>query len=159
MPAGADKDRLTKSLDFYGKAGEKNGVTVAFSANVQQGQAKLGPDGFSVTVTLNDEFYKFGSGWESEGVVRADVLASTLAHEGSHGIDARAVRHDPRNKAEALTTERRAYRVTSKVHETLGSRAIPKVWDPKWPAASAERLRAEVIEEAAQNSASGWDAQ
>jgi hypothetical protein len=55
MADGADKQRLGKVLDAYGQAGEKNGVNVSFSKDVQYGQAVREADG-SISVTFNTDF-------------------------------------------------------------------------------------------------------
>ncbi|MGH8178549.1 MAG: RHS repeat-associated core domain-containing protein, partial [Steroidobacter sp.] len=154
MADGADKTRLGKVLSAYGDAGQKNGINVGFSKNVQFGQAERQGDG-TISVTFTKDFSQIGTGWP--GVVTKDVQASSLAHEGSHALDSRASGHDPRNKQEALVTERQAYRMTSKVHEALNSVALPKVWDPSWSANEAESRRNAAIEANAQNSASVWD--
>lgn len=152
MSPGPDKDRVGKILDFYATPG----VTIVFSPKVVHGNTQLDSKDGHVTVTLGDPFDRMGTGWP--GAVIADVQASTLMHEGSHGLDARATGHNPRNHDEAMATERAAYRVQSKLHQAFGTKDLAGTWDPAWLAkpATLEATRTAAIEKAAANSASGW---
>jgi len=153
LDAGAAKDRLGKVLAFYGREGEKNGVNISFSADVTLGQTQLEANG-SVSIKLTTDFAVAGRGWEGATII--DTQAGTLAHEGSHGLDLTQAGHNPRNRAEALVTERRAYSLESSLYQVFGSNAISGVWKTTWPAANVEANRSAAIEKAAKNSASGW---
>lgn len=151
--SGKDKERLAAVLAFYGKPGEKNGVNVNFSPDVDMGQTVMNKDG-TITITFMSQFSKMGTGWAP--AKNADVQASAVAHEGSHGIDDRAVGHGPRNHDEAMATERTAYELQSEMHEAFGTKDISGTWDPAWSRSQVKDLRAKGIENAALNSASAW---
>jgi RHS repeat-associated protein len=78
MKPGAAHDKLEKVLALYGKAGEKNGVNVSFSPKTDVASAKMEKDG-SISVSINSDFAKFGTGYASP----RDVRAAPLVHEGA----------------------------------------------------------------------------
>jgi hypothetical protein len=74
-------------------------------------------------------------------------------HEGTHGRDDAAQGHDPQSRAEALTTERNAYRNEGYVYDLLGA---PSYVNPSLTAPGANRDQ--TVEKLANDSAdaSGW---
>ena len=78
---------------------------------------------------------------------------AVLVHEGTHGRDDLAQGHDPQSRAEALRTERNAYRNEGYVYDMLG---VPSYVNPSLTAPGANRDQ--TIERLANDSAdaSGW---
>jgi hypothetical protein len=151
MKPGDTKDKLGKVLSLFGHAGDKNGTNVSFSDKTDVASAKMEKDG-SVSVSINSDYSKFGTGYESP----QDVRASSLVHEGQHGVDERALGRNPGNRAEVKATERNAYNLESRFQQTMGTKSFHGLWDPGWPAGEAESKRASAVEEYAEYSTQAW---
>ncbi len=151
MKPGQAKDKLGQVLSFYGKAGEKNGVNVGFSSSTQVGSAKMEKDG-TVSVSLNTSFSRFGRGYDAQ----RDVGAAVLVHEGQHGVDARANGGNPMNRAQEKATERNASNTESFFQRAAGTKSFHGLWNPAWPAASAEAQRQAGVERNAELSTQAW---
>jgi len=80
-----EKSALEKAINFYGKEGEKNGVTVKFGDLSKEG---------AVAVTSSRSFFRFFKRtditFDTKAMDRqlgAVDDAGTAAHEGAHGVD------------------------------------------------------------------------
>lgn len=151
MKPGATHDKLEKALNLFGKAGEKNGVNVSFSEETDVASAMMEKDG-SISISINPEFSKFGTGYESP----QDVRAAPLVHEGQHGVDAKARGRNPQNRNESKATERSAYDLEPRFQEAVGTKSFHGLWDPSWPADKAEALRKSAVEKYAERSTQAW---
>ena len=151
-------------LGFLGKPGEANGVAVTF------GKLDTGTPAQTTTQTTTDLLgtkhttteVKFDLQQLNPAVRLTsghplqpldNDTGAVLVHEGTHGRDDRAQGHDPQSKAEALTTERNAYRNEAYVYDLLG---VPSYVNPQLTAPGANRDQA--IEKLANASvdSEGW---
>jgi RHS repeat-associated protein len=143
---------IGKVLSFYGAAGEKNGVNVSFGTlkGGAEGQASMGANG-----QINIKFDLGAISKASVGSMPGTSIterAGTEIHEGTHGVDERAMGHNPENRHEELGTERNAYRTESYVYQGLGVGTPSGLWSPSWSAGTAEQNRNAAIEDGAQRS-------
>jgi RHS repeat-associated protein len=133
---GADSKEgkaIQKVIDFYGKAGDKNGVNVSF-ASMKQGQlgsAELGKDGHSVNIKFDlGQINSAGRGTsEGAGMFSFGLRAGVEIHEGTHGVDERAWGHNPTTDREEDRTEHNAYRNESYTFQGLQFSGTP-LWHP-----------------------------
>jgi RHS repeat-associated protein len=144
---------LQKVVNFYGKAGDANGVVVQF------GNTTTGASGGTIsskvynsnitTITLNNRTF---AGLSTLQAAELEI------HEGTHGIDGVARGGvQPTDKAEKLADERNAYRTQSYVPQGLG--VVDGgwgLWDPAWPAGKAEGNRNRAVDSYAQKSTAIW---
>lgn len=147
---------LSGVVNFYGKEGEKNGVTVAFGGNSGLASTKLdGQSPGSVTVSLGNGFSKY----YTKGYAGADAAgeqSGILMHEGQHGIDERAMGHNPGTAAEERATEHNAWSVQSYVSKGLGDTSVRGLWSPSWPAGSAEGMRQSAVNRQTDETVQYW---
>jgi RHS repeat-associated protein len=152
---GADSkggQAIGKVLSFYGAAGEKNGVNVSFGTlkGGAEGQASMGANG-----QINIKFDLGAISKASVGSTPGTSIterAGTEIHEGTHGVDERAMGRNPENRHEELNTERHAYGTESYVYQGLGVGTPSGLWSPSWSPANAEQNRNAAIEDGAQRS-------
>ena len=74
--SGNQRSAVTNSVDVYGAEHENNGVVIAVGDPTQNGQGLAGIEDGSVIVAIRPDQFS------------ADTLFMTLAHEGSHVLDA-----------------------------------------------------------------------
>jgi RHS repeat-associated protein len=138
-------------LKFYGAAGEKNGVNVSFgNLNGPTGTASRGADG-----QINLKFDLGAISASAKGSMPGTSIterAGTEIHEGTHGIDERAMGHNPENRHEEMGTERNAYRTESYVYQGLGVNTPSGLWSESWSAGTAEQNRNAGVEAGAKAS-------
>ncbi|MBV9068120.1 MAG: hypothetical protein JO093_12215 [Acidobacteria bacterium] len=132
---------LNQVVDFYGKAGDKNGVAVAVG-NLGAGQAMTtGTSGIgpfkTTTVTVDKNFLAS----KSDSFVR---LANGFAHEGDHGIHQRASGMAS-TRSDIKFLEVSAYRTQGYIYSALkiddhdfGIWTTTNGWDPAAINAAAE---------------------
>jgi RHS repeat-associated protein len=163
-PKSEQAKQLQSVLKFLGKPGEANGVAVTF------GKLDTGTPAQTTTQTTRD---LLGTNHTTTEIkfdlqqLNPDVrltsghplqpldndTGAVLVHEGTHGRDDLAQGHDPQSRAEALRTERNAYRNEGYVYDMLG---VPSYVNPSLTAPGANRDQ--TIERLANDSAdaSGW---
>jgi len=148
---------VSKALAFYGKAGEKNGVTINFSDTISAlGQTSMDSKTGAVTVTFGSDFSKY----YTTGYPGADARgeqAGMLAHEGQHGIDARARGRDPINPQEDRAAEHNGWEVQSYVSKGLNDKSVRGLWNPSWPASAADRLREQAVNQRTDEDVKYWE--
>jgi len=163
-PKSDQAKQLKSVLQFLGKPGQANGVAVTF------GKLDTGTPAQSSTQTTTDllgkshttteikfDLQQLNSGVRLTSGHPLEPLGNdtgaVLVHEGTHGRDDVAQGHDPQSRAEAMTTERNAYRNEGYVYDLLG---VPSYVNPSLTAPGANRDA--VIERLANASAdaSGW---
>src|SRR5690606_30009062 len=109
----------------------------------------------TIRITLNSRFATLGRNWPGGMSVNQ---AGVLVHEGQHGIDARVLGRDPATMQEELATEMRAYEVQSQMHRALGTANMFGLWNPAWPASTAEAQRLQEVKRQAILSTRYWGA-
>ena len=163
-PNSEQAKQLKSVLGFLGKPGQANGVAVRF------GKLDTGTVAQTITQSTRDLLGKQHTTTEIKfdlqqlnGAIRItsghplgaleNDTGATLVHEGTHGRDNIASGHDPQSRAEALRTERNAYRNEGYFYDVLG---VPSYVNPSLTAPGANR--SEVIERLANASAAadGW---
>lgn len=135
---------LNKVTSSFGKAGDdRDGVTVSFGqtsspTRAAEAHSYKGDDGLLRTdITFNSKTF---------GSLNTTEIGGDLVHERTHGLDGVARGNmDPQTKKEEFQTERNAYNVESLVGKGLNvplyvGTANP-LWNPNWPADSAEASR------------------
>ena len=85
-PGSVERAIADRIIGFYGKAGEKNGVTVRVDSSIKDSGSAVTRWG-KTTVTVNPA-QSIAAGNGNAAVARAD-FAGTLMHEGNHGVDQR----------------------------------------------------------------------
>ena len=163
-PKSQQAKQLKSVLGFLGEPGKANGVVVKFDkldvgtlgqTHTETTTDLLGTHHTTTTITFDlgqvDSAVKLNSGHPLEPL--DNDVGGTLVHEGTHGRDDLAQGHDPESKAEALTTERNAYRNEGYVYDLLG---VPSYINPALTAPGADRDAA--VEQSANASveAEGW---
>jgi len=163
-PKSEQAKQLKSALDFLGAPGKANGVVVTFGGLDKGTNAQthtetttdlLGKSHTTTEIKFDlqqlDFKVRLTSGHPLEPL--GNDTGAVLVHEGTHGRDDVAQGHDPESRAEALTTERNAYRNEGYVYDLLG---VPSYVNPSLTAPGANRD--EVIEKLANASAdaSGW---
>ena len=119
--------RLLNAVAFFGKAGQRNGVTVTTGKLVGKGETSQRGLGtfLRVTVTLDRDHLLSGR-TSIEG--RTDV-ANTLAHEAGHGIVARRNSWDLfESREERKQTELEGFRYGSSVNAVMGLDSTDRIW-------------------------------
>jgi hypothetical protein len=87
LPKGSsERSRLDKVSAFYGKAGEKNKVTIEIRDN--NGSIGGASTRFGRT-TIGIQLGNVKSSWYGKGDSENNVIGGLMAHEGQHGIDQR----------------------------------------------------------------------
>jgi RHS repeat-associated protein len=146
-PKSAQAKQLTSVLGVLGEPGKANGVAVTFGkldtgtpaqTSTQTTTDLLGANHTTTTIKfdlqqLNPDV-RLTSGHPLEPL--GNDTGAALVHEGTHGRDDLAQGHDPQSKAEALTTERNAYRNEGYVYDLLG---VPSFLNPSLTAPGANR--------------------
>ena len=138
----AGRTSLSNVVKFYGKENENNGVTVRIAQSSLLGGAET-KDG-KVTVSINLASEAKLSASQNASFFKSEV-ASTLAHEGQHGIDERR-QGMPSNRGMEKAFELRAARTEAYVWQGL---RIDSLWGT-WT--SATGLNQSAIEAQAESS-------
>ena len=142
----AGRTSLSNVVKFYGKENENNGVTVRIAQSSLLGGAET-KDG-KVTVSINLASEAKLSASQNASFFKSEV-ASTLAHEGQHGIDERR-QGMPSNRGMEKAFELRAARTEAYVWQGL---RIDSLWGT-WT--SATGLNQSAIEAQAESSTQEW---
>lgn len=146
-PKSEQAKQLKSVLGFLGKPGKANGVAVTFGkldtgtsaqTSTQTTRDLLGTNHTTTEIKfdlqqLNPDV-RLTSGHPLEPL--GNDTGAVLVHEGTHGRDDLAQGHDPQSKAEAMTTERNAYRNEGYVYDLLG---VPSYVNPSLTAPGANR--------------------
>lgn len=139
-----ERAALNKVVSTFGKAGDdRDGITISFGQTASPRRAAeahsyKGDDGLLKTdITFNSKTF---------GRLNSAEIGGDLVHERSHGLDGVARGNmDPQTKREEFQSELKAYNVESLVGKGLNvplyvGTANP-LWNPNWPADSAEASR------------------
>jgi len=137
-----ERKALEKIIGFYGREGDKNGVTTKFgdlgggaNANTDSKNGKT-----TITFDLNQAHQSFSN--RNDGSKEEVEIAGTVAHEGQHGIDDKS-RGNPRSEAEEYATEKNAFDAQSWVNKGLDvNSAYTGLWNVNWttPYSALERI-------------------
>lgn len=125
--------KLSATLGYLGKPGEKNGVTIASSSLAKGTLASAGPGGkISVDIKqINAYGANAAFAAANPGASRSDIQqglgAGALAHEARHELDFNRLGF-PNSKAAEYRTELNAYRTEQGVHQGLG--LTTGMWSP-----------------------------
>jgi RHS repeat-associated protein len=148
-----EQKRLESVLEFYGDAGEENGVDVKFSQNVPLGATETLPNK-RVEVRLSVTFHTVGRGYKGNMKTHQ---SGVIAHEGSHGVDQKDWGRNPLTMGEELQSDRTAYDLQSLLYKALRETdGLRGLWDPAWPQNTAEKSRQQAVERGAQESLRYW---
>jgi hypothetical protein len=121
-------------LEFYGAAGQKNGVNVSFGSlqKGELGNAAAGPNG---TVNIKFDLKQLNASASQSGIPGTFAMserAGNEIHEGQHGVDDRA-RGGGTSSARAIdATEHNAYGTESYVFQGLGVNSAQGLWNTGW---------------------------
>jgi RHS repeat-associated protein len=163
-PKSEQAKQLKSVLDFLGAPGKANGVAVTFGkldtgtpaqTSTETTRDLLGTSHTTTTITFDlqqlNPAVRLTSGHPLEPL--GNDTGAVLTHEGTHGRDDVAQGHDPQSRAEALTTERNAYRNEGYVYDLLG---VPSYINPQLTAPGANRDQTINNLANASADASGW---
>jgi hypothetical protein len=147
---------VSKVLNFLGKPGQKNGVAVNFSDKIAGlGQASINSKTGDVTITFGSTFSKY----YTSGYPGADAKgeqAGMLMHEGQHGIDERALGHNPDTVQQDRWSEHNAWTVQSYISMGLNDNSVRGLWSPSWPASAADMLRRQAVDQMTAEDVKYW---
>ena len=123
------KAALQKVISFYGDAGKDNKVTVntgSGSSGTNNGGTSTANGRTTISIDL--------SHWDAKGAPlnggKADSeKASTVAHEGEHGVQQKA-QGMPTTNDQEYKGEQQAFQVQSYVNQGLGATSAYGVWTP-----------------------------
>lgn len=145
-----ERSAVEKAINFYGKEGEKNGVTVAFGDLSKQG---------ALATTNSTSFFGLFKRTEITFDLKAIDGAGSgavddagiSAHEGTHGIDGidRGGRN-PKNIHEKYKTELNAAHAEADVGKGIGSLNVHGTWNGGWTDANDPDMEDAVQNEAMQ---------
>lgn len=145
-PGSAERAIMDRTVAFYGKAGEDNGVTVRVDSSMASSGSAVTKNGKTV-VSVNPQASKLASNG-NHGVERAD-FAATLVHEGNHGIEQQRFGM-PENSTVENWGEKRASGAEALLFKGLGQNAPSGVWT------SATGINASAIQRQADSSTGYW---
>lgn len=153
-----ERKALEKVLNFYGEAGNDNGVKVQFGDLQGKGLAQTQSSSFfgffkTTTITFDLDAMKshYNAVSDSPSEFKGEY-AGVAAHEGQHGIDRQnGMKGGSLERYRAL--EWNAYDTQSYVFKGLGSYSNEGLWDPKLDPAQAESQRREFVNFNADNGA------
>jgi len=130
-PKSEQYKQIKSVLDFLGKPGKANGVAVTFgkldpgttaSTDVDPNRNQLGTKNPITTIKFDlnqiDAGVRISSGKPLYPTLNDD--AGVLIHEGTHGRDHAPTGQGSQSKAEAMATERNAYRNEGYIYDLLG---------------------------------------
>jgi hypothetical protein len=129
LPEGsAKRERLEKTLAFFGAPGQKNGVYVRVDTSVALlANARTKTTGLITTVTANLDFATFSLSSGRNGSNVSTELSAMMAHEGQHGIIQRLT-GGSRTGAENRASEESAFLTQAAVNEGLGHNSWYGIW-------------------------------
>jgi hypothetical protein len=125
--------KLGATLAYLGKAGQKNGVTIAPTSLAKGTLASAGQGGnIKVDIKqINAAGANSAYAAANPGISRSDIQqglgAGALAHEARHELDFNRVGY-PNSKADEYRTELNAYRTQQGVHQGLD--LTTSLWSP-----------------------------
>jgi RHS repeat-associated protein len=140
---------LTAVQNFYGAPDEKNGVTVQIGdkGSLPGSVGGTSTQGNETNIGIRADTIANGEGKDTQKF--QDRFASTVAHEGQHGLDQRA-NGMPKNRADEKASEVRAYTSEAALFQGLNSGFGPWLWTPE------RGLQPGGIERSAENSTNLW---
>jgi hypothetical protein len=127
-----ERARLERVVRFYGRYGEKNGVTVTVGSGTLPGAVGgATTDASGTTIGVQLQGIAFAAGGPLDGMrARPEFaleLSSVLTHEGQHGIDQQAVGMATTRTA-VLAGEIEAYTTQAYQNQGLGYESSKHVW-------------------------------